>query len=38
MDACKCPKCKRKHGLMFWTIVALLLLIIALLMKQNKML
>jgi hypothetical protein len=33
---CGCRKCKAKHGMMFWTIVFLLLVIIALLMRQNK--
>lgn len=35
---CGCRKCYRKHKMMFWTIVGLLLVIVALLMKQQRML
>lgn len=35
--SCGCMKCRRKHSMMFWTIVGLLLVIIMLLMKQMRM-
>lgn len=34
---CGCPLCKQKHDMMFWTIVLLLLVIIALMLKQMRM-
>ena len=33
---CGCRKCYGRHTLMFWTIVTLLLIIIVMLMRQNK--
>lgn len=33
---CGCRKCQRKHEMMFWTIVALLLVIIMILTKSVK--
>lgn len=35
---CKCRKCRRKHATMFWTIVFLLIVIIALMMRQQRLL
>ena len=34
---CGCRKCQRKHSTMFWTIVFLLIVIIALMMRQQRM-
>ena len=34
---CACRKCRRKHEMMFWSIVLLLLVIIGLFMRQLKM-
>lgn len=33
---CGCRMCHRKHTMMFWTIVALLVIIIVLLAKQTR--